>query len=60
MILASMVTDCRSYTCGKHKIMYKFVKSLRCIPETKVTFCDNYTKKKNKNKEKTRQDSGES
>ena len=35
-----------SYTFGEHSIMDTEVESLCCTPETNVTLCVNYTKKK--------------
>ena len=36
-----MVTD-GIYTCGKHSIMYRLVKSLCCTPENNVRMYVNY------------------
>jgi len=42
-----MVTEV-SYTCGEHRMTYREVESLCCIPESKVTSYVNYTQKKKK------------
>ena len=33
-----------SYTSGEHSIMFEFVESVCCTPETNVTLFVNYTK----------------
>ena len=42
-----MVTN-GSSTCGEHSIMYRFVESLYCTPETNITLCVNSLKLKQK------------
>ena len=37
-----------SYTCGEHSMTYRDVESRCCTPETNVTLCVDYAKKKKK------------